>query len=488
MRVILMTILTESDTDADQAGSFGEFVAYQAMDVRMAVAEALTRIAPRTDSVTQQKIRSSLLTAVQRTRPGQEAGHLLHCLAQASTDGSLDDLTHLLAQPDLNPALRWQVVEQLGTDPQAEILLRRFLEQGMLDDFTRSKLVYTLGCMGSLTALPLLRQLAEQRDGDIYLRMQAIVALGKFTDPAVETTLLHIVADVTTTPALRGAAAESLPETLRPDMRRWLYELLRRERQPAELVAGVLHTLGRARDHEALGLMLRYTQSEIATIAMAALNALADIGDPNVAPNLIRVTQNRNIEQSIRLHAVKVLLQLCGAEYLPLLRGYLESSQISLQLSAFESLLALRPNEPLPLVLVTHKTAPMSLRLRAVEALAQRTDEHGVLCSLLLDQSDELLLRIAAARLLGHTTHSDAVPTLIRSAQDNRVPLRLRRRCIEALLIQAQRHNSPYSVAGTALGQLAEATALPDEMRVWAVQALLTLLIDGSEASSDTPG
>jgi HEAT repeat protein len=483
MHTLLLTILTQGDTDADQAGSFGEFIAYQAMDVRMAVADSLAQIARYADASLQQKVCSTLLTAVQRTQPGQEASHLLRCLSQASEDGGLDALAQLLANPTLNPALRWQIVEQLGENPQAELLLRRFLEQGMLDDFTRSKLVYTLGCMGSLSALPILRQLAEQRDGDIYLRMQAIVALGKFADPAVETTLLHIVADVTATPSLRGAAAEALPETLRPDMRRWLYELLRRERQPAELVAGVLHTLGRAHDQEALGLMLRYVQSEIPTIAMAALNAMVDIGDPTVAPNLIRVTQNRNIDQSVRLQAVKVLLQLCGAEYLPLLRGYLESNQVSLQLSAFESLLALRPNEPLPLVLVTQKTSAMAIRLRAVEALARRTDEHGVLCNLLLDQSDEMTLRIAAARLLGDSTHAEAVPTLIRVAQNDRVHPRLRRRCIQALLVQAQRQSGYTSAAGLALGQFAESAALPDEMRTWAAQALVTLLLNVSGSS-----
>jgi HEAT repeat protein len=347
----------------------------------------------------------------------------------------------------------------------------------LIDTFTRSKLAYTLGRMGAFAALPALRQMAEQRDGDVYLRARAIEALGLFADPAIETTLLHIVADVTTTPALRGAAAEALPHNLRPEMRRWLYELLRRERQPPELITGVLRALGRTHDREALGLMLRYTQSDVPMIAMTAMNALVELGDASVAPNLIRATQNTNIDQSVRLHAVTVLLKLCGAEYLPLLRSYLESSVLSLQLPALECLLALRSDEPLPLLLVSNKTTAMALRLRAIEALAQRDEEHGVLCALLLDTSDDLHLRLAAVSILAESTCPEVPGALSRCASAAQSPLRLRRRCIAALFSQARLHRATGHPAVLAIGQLAEDMTQPGAIRAWAADSLLRVLV-----------
>lgn len=488
--LLLLTILTQGATDADQPGSFDEFIEQQALEVRQAAAEALAHIARANPSV-QQEIRASLLAAIQgvATLPSHEASHLLLCLRLASADDGLHDLSKLLSHPTLEPALRWLAIDQLADHPEAPPILLRCLEQGVLDSFTRGKLAYTLGRQRASIALSVLRQLADQRDGDMYVRVQAIAGLGLLPDSSIETTLLHIVADVTTPPTLRGAAAEALPNVLRADMRHWLYELLRRERQPAELVAGILQALGRSRDHEAIALMLHYVQHEHPAVAMAALTALGDLGDPAIAPNVIRITQNRIVDQRVRLHAVGVLIRLCGSEYLPLLRTYLESNVLSLQLPALDLLLSLRPNDSRPLVLITHKTAPQALRLRAIELLKQRSEDHGVLCNLLLDSSDDLLLRSAAARILGTSDYAEAVPVLARCAQDASISLRLRRQCIAALARQAGTIPATADQALLALSRIAEslhqssatATTTPAAtsaaMPLWATHMLMELTL-----------
>lgn len=478
LRVLLLTLLTEGETDADPPGSLDEFVVTQDRRIHLLTAEALARIGSSATSALQQQIRTILITLIQQTPPGWETRRLLTYLTWFSEDAGLSDLGRLLAHPSIEPALRWLVIEQLADNPASSPLLLRYLEEGLFDPFTLSKLAYTLGQHRSLAALPVLRQLAEQRSGDFYLRMQAIIALGLLADPAVETTLLHIVADVTTAPALRGAAAEALSHTLRPELRHWLYQLLRRERQPSELIVGVLRALGHAQDRDALGLMIHYMQSDHAAVAIAALTALAELGDTGVIPSIIRITQNTARDQSVRLHAVTTLLQLCGHEYLSLLRGYLDSNVLLLQLQALDCLLSLCPEDDRPLMLLTHKNAPLALRLRSVEALTNRVSDHGVLCAVLLDTTDELHLRSATTTILGQTEYPDAIATLGQCIREDSTPFRLRRRCIEALHRQAAAPRPNASGARLLLSQLVDDSSQPDENRMWAAQALVALPLE----------
>lgn len=476
MRILLLSLLTDGETDADQPGSLDEFVSTQARRIHMQAAEALAQLGSQhANAPVHQQVRITLLSLIQHTEPGWEVRHLLNCLVQTSPDRGVYDLGQLLTHPTIQPALRWLIIEQLAANPASTPLLLHCLEQGIFDPFTSSKLAYTLGQHRSLAALPTLRQLAEQRNGDLYLRMQAIVAMGLLADPAVETTLLHIVADVTTPAALRGAAAEALSETLRPELRHWLYQLLRRERQPPELIVGILRALGRTRDQDALGLMLHYIQSDHPAIAIAALTALVDLADTTIIPAIIRITQHPARDQSVRLHAVNILLRLCGGEYLSLLRGYLDSNVLLLQLQAFDSLMSLCPDSEHPLLLLTHKTAPLALRRRAVEALAQRIPDHGVLCAILLDPLDDLHLRSATIPILAQSEHADVVPALTRCIRLDSTAPRLRRQCIAALHAQAAASRPVASAARLALSQLADDPTQPDENRLWAAYALIPL-------------
>ncbi len=477
-RSTLLTIVYQGHTEADLPGNFNEMLQQQVLQMRQTAAEALVVLAHQSGQPgVQQEVRNILRAALDWAipTPGSEAQHLLGCLAQLSEDNGLDDLAQLLLDSTLDPAVHWLVVEHLSHNPAAPYFLLRFLEQSVLDPFITSKLALALGQQRIMAALPVLRQLAEQRNGEVYLRMQAIEALGMLTDPAVETTLLHIVADVTASPALRAAAARALPPTMGIEMRRWLHELLSRERQPPELIAGVLNVLGRAQDHEALGLMLKYTQSEHQMIIMAALTALADVGDASIAANLVRVTQNNTLEPEVRLHAIGVLLRLCGKEYLSLLRGYLDSHVLSIQLQAFDRLMELQPEDTRPLLLLADHNAALALRLRAIEALRHRVRDHGVFCNVLLNTSDTLNLRVAAVRMLHDSDFPDTVAALEQCLNQDTDSLLLRRHCIDALVQQSWATAPRPEAARLALSRIAEHNNQPAEIRTWASLALVEL-------------
>ncbi len=476
LRRTLASLLTSGDTDADTPGNLEELVRQQADQLQQAIESAMAQIARHARPETRHGTQSRLLAAVQQPGTEQQIIHRLDCLINASPDAGEQDLARLLTRPDLNPVLRWLVIERLSARPAAAPLLLRSLEQSVLDPFSQGKLISALGQQRMQTALPVLRQFAEQRSSDIYLRMQAIQALSKLNDSAVETTLLHIVADVTATPALRAAAAEALPATIGTEIRHWLYELLRRERQPAELIAGILRTLGRTHDPEMLGLGLKYPQNEHPEVSIAALDALAELNDTSIVANLVRLTQNNLVDQHIRLHTVVVLLRLSGSEHLPLLRYYLDSNVLSFQLRALDALLELRPNDPRPLLLLADKTAPLALRLRSVEALQSRPGDHGVLHNLLLNNSDTLNLQLAAANVLATTASPDAIAALETSACRVSTPPRLRRRCIDALSQCATSEEHGTGPAWLALSRIADDPAQSGETRTWASSALVCLI------------
>ncbi|KPV46412.1 hypothetical protein SE17_43345, partial [Kouleothrix aurantiaca] len=179
-----------------------------------------------------------------------------------------------------------------------------------LDTFTRGALAEGLGQRHVFSALPLLRQLADDPSSDTHLRGQAILGLGLLNDPTTETILLRIASDPQEDIALRGLAADYLPSTLSAEGCRTMRDLLRGERQPTPLLTGALRTLGRTHDHEALSLMLQYFDDPNPSVAQAAIDALADIGDASVSPKLVQLSQQPNIDHALRLQAVGALLKL----------------------------------------------------------------------------------------------------------------------------------------------------------------------------------
>ena len=501
-RVALLTALTEGESDASQPGSFDELVEQDAANIRSATAEALARISRHADATTREAARAALLDALQRTAPGLVARRLLACLASVSEDGGLSDLGELLSNPTLDPALRWLAVEQLGANLSAGPLLLRYLEQGgdwglgigdweqraipspqspvlspqsqkgTPEPFIAGKLAQVLGQHGSTLALLALRQIVEQSDGNLYLRMQAVGALGALAAPAAEAALLPVLADARAPATLRGAAAEALPAALRPETRHLLRELLNQERQQPELLAGSLRALGRARDRESLALMLYYIHSEHMPVALAALDAVEKVGDARAGPALLQVAQDDDAEPGVRLQAVGALLRLCGEEHLSLLRDFLESGALPLQLRALDLLLALRPGDPRLLVLVADKAAPLALRLRAIDALAERVEDHNVLCALLLDNSEAAQVRARAAIVLGRAGELNAIAALMRGAREIDAPPSVRYRCIAALVEPARSQRAHTAAAQLALSQIADDPTQPDESRAWATHAL----------------
>lgn len=472
LRTTLLTRLSEGVTDADQPSTLNELSEQEASRLRIAAATALVQIGSGGDAEVRQAAHSALWAALHSASEASDIRHLLDCLAHLSDDAGLHDLEQLLNDSSYPAELRWLAIEQLGVNSICTPLLLRFLEQGGDELFIVGKIVQVLGEDRALSALPTLCRIAGQTDGNLYLRNLAVAALGNLGDPAALGTLVQILTDQQAAAALRGAAAVALPQPLDASTCQILRDLLNHDRQPPDVVAGVLHVLGQVRDHEALPMLLRYAQSEQPTEAVSALQAIAALGDTSVTPWLVRITQHHKSAADIRLQAIAALLQLCGTEYLPLLHDYLLNSLLPLRIQALDYLLALCPDHAWPLISIGNKQLPLNLRLRCVAALSKRVADHQVLYAVLLDHSDALQLRIAVATALGQNGGPAAITALTECAQAATTAPRLCRCCIAALAMLARQPQPAAALAQYALSQIAEDPSQPDTNQLWALWGL----------------
>lgn len=473
IRITLVTTLAEGTTNADNPGDFNELIEWQAARVRSAAAGALADLGRQVGGDVQQTVRTVLLGALRRVSPGPETRRLLECLVAVGADNGLSDLDSLLTDPALNPGLRWQVVDQLSRDPAAVDKLLDYLKWNLLDPFAGSKVMQILGQHGSIRALATLRRLADQSNTELHLRLQAIAALGCLSEPAAETALYHIVSDESEPAHVRSAAAGALASNPQSETRDQLRELLQRERHNSEVLAGLLHALGRLRDRASLPRMLHCAQRHDSAVVLAALNAIAEVGDASVAPILIQVAQSAVVDQTVRLHAIGTLLKLCGEEYLPLLLSYLDSDVLALRLQAFDHLLALQPDTVYIRKFIEDQTAPLALRLRAVAA-AEHMRDRACLYALLLNEDDNLQLRTEVATVLGRVGDDDALDALSQCTLAAGAPLRIRYHCIAALAASAKGAHPRAVRARLALSRIADAPDQYDENRTWATHALVS--------------
>jgi len=453
----LAVALESSSTAEARPTTLIEFLTSEADRVRSAAAAALGAIGGN-------PARAALLAALLDDASAGATADVIATLGQVEGSTSAEALGYALEVHQQNPLTGWLIVRQLTDHPAGEEIMRRALARQDIDPFTSGALVEALGQRRALGALGEIRAIAEDRGRDLQLRSQAVLALGLLDDPAVEPFLVRLIGDEHEDIGLRGMAAEHLPQALSPDGRRMLRELLRNERPATPLVIGALRALGRARDHESLPLMLRYTQDETATVAQAAIAALTELGDSSMAPMLVRITQSPSADHALRLQAIGALLQIGGSGYRPLLRVYLGQGALPFRLLALEYLIGGgAPAEEL-LALLANRAWPTALRLRLLDAFADDTTAAPALASILRDADDDLQIRGLAAEALGRMHRNTA--DLIGLAADQTTPVALRVRCLEAA------HTIGGHDAWELISRLAENDAQPAAVREVALCSL----------------
>ncbi len=459
MALRLASACAEGATPADRPTTLAEFLMSEADLLRAGAAASLAAIGG--DSV-----RAAIVEALIGGSSGGATDELIATLAEADGDGSAQTLAELIVAAEATPLTRWLAVRHLADHPQGEPAMRQVLARADVDAFTRGALAEALGQRADPTSISLLLQIADDHAADPHLRSQALLALGLIDHPDTEPALMRLIGNLSEDETLRGLAAEHLPHTLSDQSRRQLRDMLRRERVPAPIVAGALRALKRTHDHDPLPLMLRYAQEESAEISQAAISALAELGDANITPDLVRISQNPAADRAVRLEAVGALLRLGGEEFRPLLRGYLEQGALPLRLQALEHLIntSETPNELL--ALLADRSWPLLLRLRIIERVGDSPPTLDVLIDIVQAHDDDTHLRCLAAEQIGRAGYAPALPTLIALAKRDDTPASVQLHCI----------NSAGAIGGTtawlALSRLAEDTTRTLTVRHWATKAL----------------
>lgn len=468
LQCILADAMAVGATPADAPTSLAELAAGQAHAEALAAVTALSTIARREPALIPD-VRNRLRRALGALEQPGLSEAMLAALAGLTPDGGVTEVARLLDDPASSLPLRWRAIDTLGHLPGVAALALTRLQRAADDPFTCSKLANLIGTYNPPGAVSMLRQIAEDAAAPDHVRRAALSGLGNLDDPAALGALVRSAAEAADA-SIRAHAAAALPAGLAAAACRSLRDMLRNERQP-NVQAALLAALGRAGDREALPMLLRYTQSEHAPVALAAIESVAAIGDADLASPLVRVSQNASAALHVRLAAVCALIQLCGDEFTPLLRDYLNSPHLTLRLRAHAALAAYHSDDPRLITPIADPAAPLALRLEALTRLAARTPDEPVIRLVLTNPDEAPQLRLLAAAALSRAGDPAAVDTLRAVLAAPAIPL-LQRRCIDSLAALVHHDAAPASAALQALETIACSPSIPPAMRHWASACL----------------
>ncbi|MDW8148186.1 MAG: PBS lyase [Roseiflexaceae bacterium] len=420
MMTRLLHALAAAPTEAEQPTTLAQFLAHETDQVRCAAIEALTRCGGV-------RAREAILAAVRHTASPAVAAVLADAI---NTLGSLNDLLNALANPGLDPSVRWHVADRLAQRADGPAAMREAWIRADLDAFGRELIIDALARHDAEASAPFLAHLASDAALSPVLRERALAALEGGADSAFEGLLMRLVNNAQLAPELRGRAAASLPASLSPATRGILRDLLRTDSLPAPLLTGILRALGRAQDPVALPLLLRYSFDADPSIAQAAIAALAATGDATISPTLVRVALSPLADAAVKLTAIELLLRLGEPDAVRLLRPYLQHRSIIVQMRAFRLLADAGQIGSEAERLVRNRLCPAPLRLCALDYLSNDAAAGSLLATLLSDPAEDRAVRVAAAARLPARDH---VMTLAEVALDTTAPLLVRAACIAGL-------------------------------------------------------
>jgi hypothetical protein len=449
----LLQVIIESATPADRPTTLAEMLNAEADRVRAAAAEALATI-DRTAA------RAALRLALAE---GATVGSAI-AFSNAYIAAGADDeaLASALADDAIDPMVRWRLVRAASGHGRSGALLGAFVRPE-LDPFIRGAIVEAFGESTDNNALRELARLAHDAQAGGALRMQAISALGRLDEPAVESVLAPLIENPALDATLRGRAAACLPRRPGARAQQALQQIVQSPAAPAPLLIGALETLARAPDRTLLPALLRACMDIRDEVVTAAIGALAAVRDPVILPTLTRIAIDDQRAVATRIRAAGALAQLGDDEGLLLLRWILETAALPLQLQALEYLAAAGSAADMLAILVDRQR-PTPLRMRALNNLPGDERAHAALMAVIVDREESLQMRGAATRALaGANARPAALMPIIADGQE---AAEIRVRCIELL-----RDQMP-PLLPLLLSRLAEEATEAPAVRAWALTAI----------------
>ena len=471
LHLSLIDILAEGDTLADPPSRIEELVERQAIRLAAAAAAALAELGSSAE------LRKPVIDRLRQSLYNEQRTEVIRALLKAlgQVSDPAGELQAIFALSSAHPNLSWLAIECLGSHPRTFDTLRQRLEQDSDEPFVQAMITTALGNFGRSEALPVLYRVACATKGDPRLRSAAVSAITRSSDPEAIRMLVAIAADSLAPSALRVIAATALPVELSTDARVTIRQALRVERLVPEVALALQRALARTGDHEAITQLLHLIQSNSGVKAITVIDAIAEVKSADIAPLLVRISQNALAPAGVRLAAVEALLQVDRQEHLPLLNEYLRASAPPLRMQAHAILTRLLPHDQRLSSPLSDRSAPLALRLQALAHVVTYAPDSPLLTTIVTTANEHPQVRMAAAAALIHSTHPDAVVSLVamlKPGEQADVPV-LRRRCCLSLGVIAHQPGPHASTAYEQLASIVLDPAQPVAHRHWATEALL---------------
>jgi HEAT repeat protein len=247
---------------------------------------------------------------------------------------------------------------RIGDDSARPLLLSATRDP---DPEVREPVLWALtfgGLVSQTDRIPLLRQLAGDAAVDLRMRCQAIQGLGAVKDSGAADLLIRLLEHEPLYPMPKLSDAPTQPETMlvryreARDVRAWaanalgligaraaLPLLLKAAEEPDDFFLRTMsvETLGSWKAPEALPVFLRSLEDPFAYARLAALSALANLGDKSVVDQVLaRLADKLTV---VRIEAVNTLAELGDARARPQLEALQErDTDVNLQAAIAKAL------------------------------------------------------------------------------------------------------------------------------------------------------
>jgi len=305
---------------------------------------------------------------------------------------------------------------------------------------------------------------------ETVIRLTALQALGRSSDPTVTPTLMTIVDNEHEAVDIRIAAlhaATAIPVTR-------LIDIITTHPEP--LRSAALYALKRSDRPAPANLLHRMAFDADRTCALAAVDALAG-QIPTTTSILLRIVRSHP-DLSIRLAAAAALRDTATEDVLPVFIEGLLAPYPALQTQAFTLLATIDPHHPALRQVLADPNTPEVLKSLAVQHLSTHTPSDPLIRAVAIHPEHSEQLRCLAIRALAQQADEATIKDLAQLATEAETqPLSIRYAAVMAIVSNCTAGNT---AARNALANLA--TSSIPEIDLWAGSALLTCLIPIEQA------
>lgn len=362
----------------DIVAPLGELLADTSRGVAKSACYALEKITahrsrPKAGKKERAVFNDELLKILDGSKPVLLKQQILQLLAQTAGKTEVPQIAKLLSQPDLFESARW-ALERIP-DPQSGESLLNYLKTAPVEQ--KDDIILTLGAKNFQPAIPAIRQLAKDKDGQV--RVAAYAALAKLSDAESGDMLIA---------AMKQTSGKERDEALKHALRLADNLLQHGNRTQAAAiydailslpVAGyferiALVGLGKSGNYNVIPSIAARLSADSEDIRTAASNALVTLQDKQITSMLID-RYNGSEETQLKMGLLSAIAMRDAQKAQPLLVHASQASDLDMRSLALSLFAAIDSPASREIVLKAVESGPEQVRKAALHAGVQIADK-----------------------------------------------------------------------------------------------------------------